>query len=347
MWQRWPTRPAGQDHSMSGEHTDRLPTLDRFLDPAVSYTRGVDGPEVLATNDPFEAVFGSVTEGSPLVELLGSLSALDSPDGQDVCFEAGGRFVVSGDDIETDIAPTRYHGQVIPPEDGDCNGSNAVGYVLFTRAVDNEGLSVDSVASVISHDLRNPLDVAKARLEAGRELDSEEHLEHVEQAHERMERIIEDVLTLARGEEFVDPEQAVELGAVAEEAWQTVETDRATLDVEGELPTAVVDRDRVGRLFENLFRNAVEHGGRDVTVRVGRLEGDERGLYVADDGGGIPTDQQDLIFEPGYSADEHGTGLGLAIVERIADLHGWSVAVRTSDGGGARFEISGLDETND
>lgn len=327
---------------MSREHPDRLPPLDRYLDPAVSYVLGESGPEILAANDSFEMVFDSATTGSSLVELLTSLGAVEDENVPSSWFENGGRFAVSTDGSETDTLPIQYHGQVIPPENGDCDGNDGVGYVLFVRATDEEGLSVDSVASVISHDLRNPLDVAKARLEASRELDSEEHLEHVEQAHERMERIIEDVLTLARGEEFVDPEEEVELGAVAKEAWQTVETDRATLSVEESLPTTVADRDRVGRLFENLFRNAVEHGGRDVTVRVGRLERDEEGVYVADDGEGIPPEQQRLVFEPGYSSEEHGTGLGLAIVERIADLHGWSVDVTTSERGGARFEITFL-----
>lgn len=342
---------------MSEEHADRLPTLDRYPDPAVSYTLGDDGPEMLAANDSFETTFLPVTAESSLVEVFASLDVVGSETVPSSCFEDGGRFAVSTDGSGMDGAPAQYHGQVVPPEDegeDEDGGADAVGYVLFVEATKEKGLSVDSVASVISHDLRNPLDVAKARLEAGRELDADEHLEHVEQAHERMECIIEDVLTLARGEEFVDPEDAVDLGAVAEEAWRTVETDCATLAVEGSLPTTVADRDRVGRLFENLFRNAVEHGGRDVTVRVGRLEHDDRaetdsrpehgrtGFYVADDGQGIPAECRHAVFEPGYSADEHGTGLGLAIVERIADLHGWAVDVTTSDAGGARFEITFL-----
>jgi len=58
---------------------------------------------------------------------------------------------------------------------------------------------------VISHDLRNPLDVAKARLRAGQETGNEDHFDHVERAHDRMEQIIQDVLTLARGSESIDP----------------------------------------------------------------------------------------------------------------------------------------------
>jgi signal transduction histidine kinase len=75
-----------------------------------------------------------------------------------------------------------------------------------------------------------------------------------------------------------------------------------------------------------------------VTVRVGRLD-DREGFYVADDGPGIPPAERGSVFEQGYTSQEEGTGLGLAIVERIADAHGWAVAVTESDAGGSRFEI--------
>lgn len=208
------------------------------------------------------------------------------------------------------------------------------------------GLAVDHVASVVSHDLRNPLDVARARLRAGREFGEAEHFDHVEQAHDRMERIIQDVLTLARGEDVVDPDKRVDLGDVARQAWETVETNGATLSVEDELPTALADPDRISRLFENLFRNAVEHGktdGGSVTVTVGRIEADETdGLYVADNGPGVSTEHRADIFKPGYSTDDHGTGLGLAIVARISELHGWDISVTDSEDGGARFEMAGV-----
>jgi signal transduction histidine kinase len=308
-----------------------LPTLDRYTDPAVSYALADDGPVVRGANDEFERTFDDTTEGAPLADALGTLSLDALPS-----VEAGGRFSVTVDGVDDEPA-TRYHGRVVPPEDGE------LGCVLFFETESGAALGVDRVASVISHDLRNPLDVAKTRLRAGRELDSEEHFEHVAQAHDRMERIIEDVLTLARGEDVIDPEGRESLRDVAEEAWQTVDTEQATLDIEGSLPTATADHDRVSRLFENLFRNAVEHGGRDAAVRVGPLDG---GFYVADDGPGIPEDRRDVVFEPGYSSDDHGTGLGLAIVDQIADVHGWSVAVTESARGGARFEISGIEPGN-
>jgi signal transduction histidine kinase len=312
---------------MDSNQTERLPRLDRYPDPAASYALAGDGPVIQAANDEFESAFGTAAEGTPLAAALGAVEIDDLPD-----VTEGGPFTV---ETAGEGLPSQYHGRVVPPAD------SAPGYLLFVESASSETLGVDRVASVISHDLRNPLDVAKTRLRAGRELDSAEHFEHVEQAHDRMERIIEDVLTLARGEDVIDPEGTEALDEIAREAWQTVDTEHAKLDIEGQLPTATADRDRVSRLFENLFRNAVEHGGRDARICVGPLA-DARGFYVADDGPGISEEHRDLVFQPGYSSDDHGTGLGLAIVEQIADVHGWTVSVTDAASGGARFEIRGV-----
>jgi hypothetical protein len=76
-----------------------------------------------------------------------------------------------------------------------------------------------------------------------------------------------------------------------------------------------------------------------VTIRVGVTEG---GFYVADDGPGIPEADREQVFEPGYSDGDGGTGLGLQIVEQIALAHGWRIALRESERGGARFEFRGV-----
>jgi signal transduction histidine kinase len=120
------------------------------------------------------------------------------------------------------------------------------------------------------------------------------------------------------------------------DAWQSVETDRAALEVLDALPTVTADGDRLRRVFENLFRNAVEHAGEAVTVRVGALDD---GFYVADDGPGVPPDERAAVFDPGHSTGDGGTGLGLAIVERVVAAHGWDLRLRSARGGGARFEV--------
>jgi len=132
------------------------------------------------------------------------------------------------------------------------------GYLL--SAVSDDRVAVDRLARVISHDLRNPLDVADAHLQAARETGDAEHFEQLAAAHDRMARIIQDVLTLARGEDALNPEPDVAIEAVARDAWATVDTGAATLSVTDDAPRLTADPDRLQRLFENLFRNSVEHG---------------------------------------------------------------------------------------
>ena len=340
---------------MTRDGADAAPIrIERWPDPACRFCFE-DGTALLrAVNDSFEATFGPASVGEPVAAAMADLDVTPlSADG----FEA----VLSGDSPirvrhDGDAAPAggakRYLARVVPSEP---DGEAVLAFVpLPEEAADGSvTIDVDHVASVISHDLRNPLDVATARLRAGRETGDDDHFERVAAAHDRMERIIRDVLTLARGRDVVDPDETVALGAVAEAAWETVETADATLAVDGSLPTTTADADRVGRLFENLFRNAVEHGstGPDggtestdpVTVTVGPLAGGRTGFYVEDDGPGIPESDRERVFQPGYSTDDHGTGLGLAIVARIAALHGWSIEVDESASGGVRFEVTGIE----
>ena len=195
---------------------------------------------------------------------------------------------------------------------------------------------LEEFTSVVSHDLRNPLSVASGNLELAREDCDSDRLDAVEEALDRMETLIENLLSLAREGDSVSDPARVDIGDAAEQYWRSVDTADGDLVAEADL-TVEADPSRLARLFENLFRNSVEHGGSTVTV--GEMEG---GFYVADDGPGIPEDQRRKVFETGYS-DAGGTGFGLAIVERIADAHGWTVHATESAGGGARFEFTGVE----
>ncbi|AUX08432.1 signal transduction histidine kinase [Halalkaliarchaeum desulfuricum] len=195
---------------------------------------------------------------------------------------------------------------------------------------------LEEFASVVSHDLRNPLSVADGYLDLVREDPDPEHFERIERAHDKMERLIDDLLTLARHGEVVGETERLQLEPLVERSWETIDAPDATLSVPGKLGEVDADRERLEDLFANLFRNAVEHGGEDVTIRVGRT--DEL-IYVADDGPGVTPEERDEVFEQGYTTSNEGTGFGLAIVKRIAEAHGWDVEMTESRNGGARVDI--------
>jgi len=207
------------------------------------------------------------------------------------------------------------------------------------RKLSRQNERLEEFASVVSHDLRNPLNVALGRFELlGDEYDSE-HLGPIGRSLNRMDALVEDLLALAKQGQVVDETEPVSLSAAAETAWETADTKEASLRFAADDLVVEADEPRFRELLENLFRNSVDHGDDAVRVEIGPLV-DREGFYVADDGPGIPPDEREDVFEHGHTTAEDGTGLGLAIVSSIADAHGWAVDVTDSESGGARFEFS-------
>ncbi|MFC6942428.1 PAS domain S-box protein [Salinirubellus sp. GCM10025818] len=213
---------------------------------------------------------------------------------------------------------------------------NVTDRVERERQLRQQNERLDEFASVISHDLRNPLNVAQGRATLLVEQAESEHLEPLLQALNRMEAIVEDTLTLARQGDTIDEMESIGLTALVGKCWATVDTKNATIEIVDGM-TFQGDPDRLQDVFENLFRNAVEHGGSGVTVRIGRYG--EQGIYVEDDGPGIPADEREEVLEPGHSSARGGTGFGLTIVKRIVEAHSWELSVGEGTDGGARFEF--------
>ena len=211
-----------------------------------------------------------------------------------------------------------------------------------TAELERQNDRLEEFAGVVSHDLRNPLEVARGRTELAREECDSDHLAAGERAHDRMTALIDDLLTLAREGDPVTDAEPVDLGRVVGSCWRTVDTVDATLRNEAE-GMILADEGRLRQLLENLIRNAIEHGGEGVSVTVGTLPD---GFYVADDGPGIDPDRREEVFDAGHSTSQSGTGFGLRIVEQVADAHGWSVRAVESEAGGARFEVTGIESVD-
>ncbi len=263
--------------------------------------------------------------------------------------------------------PHENHIALLPTVDGEFSGTvgvlrNIADRKQRERELRRQNDRLQKFASFVSHDLRNPLNVASTRLELAQRECNSPHLDDIGAAHERMSRLIDAVLTLAREGEQPEAVEELSLESLAEQCWAHVDTGEATLAIDTDR-TVHAEEARVQQLLENLVRNAVEHGSharRDpvehgsvggrrqtggavdhgeepVSVRVGDLPD---GFYVEDDGPGIPPEERGEVFEAGYSTAEEGTGLGLNIVEEIAEAHGWAVDVTEGSEGGARFEFT-------
>jgi PAS domain S-box-containing protein len=222
----------------------------------------------------------------------------------------------------------------------------------YRRLLEQQNERLEEYSATVSHDLRSPLSVASGWVDIAIEEESTDDLEKAKAALQRMESLISDLRALGRYGQTVDGAVDLELAAVAEEAWRNVDTADADLELGDDLGSASGEEPHLLQLFENLFRNAVEHGstsppsgtqedavehaGPEVAVRVGSLD---RGFFVADDGPGIPPEEREAVFEYGYSTRENGSGLGLAIVEAVADAHGWELTLTDADPHGARFEF--------
>ncbi|WP_336337295.1 sensor histidine kinase [Haloarcula brevis] len=323
--------------------------LENIPNPAVVVAFDQRDPRVTSVNEAFEAAFG-YDRSEAVDRPLRSLVAPPDYEPGDVAadwFRDSGETEVTRVTAAGEARTYLFRSVIVSRDAGDVEG-----YGIYTDITDrkrreqqleHQNERLDEFVSIVSHDLRNPLSVASGRtellLDAVEDDAVREGLEAVSEAHERMERLLDDLLALARQGRVVGEPTTVDLATVATDAWQQVETADATLTVETEA-TVEADPDRLQQLFENLYRNSIEHAGTDCEVVVtDAASSGQNGFSVADDGPGIPAADRERVFEHGYSTDSDGTGFGLSIVQSIAEAHGWSVAVTESEAGGAKFDF--------
>ncbi|ULR50077.1 sensor histidine kinase [Streptomyces deccanensis] len=202
------------------------------------------------------------------------------------------------------------------------------------------------------HELRTPITIVRGHLELMGDdpAEREETVRLVTDELDRMSRIVEDLLLLAKAErpDFVSPEpvQLAELTAdvyvkartLGDRDWQLAEV----ADREAEL-----DPQRITQAMVQLAQNAVQHTTAGQTIRVGsRAEGATIELYVVDSGPGVQPQDTEVIFErfrrgtARRGARGSGAGLGLSIVRAIAEAHGGRVRLHPTEGGGATFVLT-------
>jgi PAS domain S-box-containing protein len=347
-----------RDVSNDVEQREELETKTRALDEApVGIT--ITDPEL--PDNPMVYVndrFGDMT-GYDREESIGvNCRFLQGPDTDEASVAQLREAIESEEPASVELLNYRKDGSsfwnrvsIAPLRDADGRVTEWVGFqediTAFKKreaALKRQNERLDAFAGIVSHDLRNPLNVAQGRvdlaqLSAGDAEQVEENLDAAADALDRIGSIVEHTLTLAREGETVGDPEPVSVADVAADSWETVDTGSATFtaDVDRDV---MADPDRLRNLFENLMRNAIEHGGEDVSIRVGDLDG---GFYVADDGPGIDEDVADELFEPGQSGTDGNTGFGLAIVQEIVTAHGWSIVATESAEGGARFEVRGVE----
>jgi two-component system phosphate regulon sensor histidine kinase PhoR len=216
----------------------------------------------------------------------------------------------------------------------------------------------DFVANV-SHELRTPLTAIRGYAEAliDETLDGNEtqkFLEIIVRHSTRMERLVKDLLRLARLDAHQEPLDiaAVELGAlfqaVVADVSPVIESkqQRVTIHIDDTASVVAADPAKLHDVIRNLVENAANYSPDRADIRLGaeRRDGSVR-IDVTDSGPGIPSEDLSRIFERFYRVDKSrsrpgGTGLGLAIVKHLVELHGGEVRAANAAAGGAIFTVT-------
>jgi len=314
------------------------------------------GGEVLAANPAMADLLGH-DRGS----LVGAdLREVVPGDAGERYLEAGRRALETGDPGRTaDRHGSRYvHVVLAPVRTGGERGSFQLVARDITdrrereRALEQDRERLEAVTTVVSHDMRNPLNVAQSSVELLAGDCESDHLDRLARSLDRIGGTIEDLVAFVRESDPVTDPSPVDLATVAADAWAATETGEVSLEVDADCRLEA-DAGRLRTLLAHLFENAGEHGAASggtgngdpqdgvSTVTVG-VTAD--GFFVADDGTGIPPDRREEVFEVGYTTARGGTGLGLNVVRSVATAHGWSVELGESASGGLRVDVVGVTE---
>jgi PAS domain S-box-containing protein len=244
-------------------------------------------------------------------------------------------------------------------------------YTLFLRditarkraeeEINRKNRDLETLLYVTSHDLREPLraihnfaKLVNERYTARLDERGQDFLRRVVRGAERLDRLLEDVLTLSRAQRSVEIAENVPLADVVADVLQQLESrierTGANVSVAPDLPNLSADRRWVTQAVYNLVANALKFTkpGEAPEVAIAAyhpasVDPPGTGIVVADRGPGVPPGYAERIFQLFQRAvgrEVEGTGAGLAIVRQIAERHGGTAWVRPREGGGAEFVVT-------
>jgi len=213
--------------------------------------------------------------------------------------------------------------------------------------------TVGQMASVVGHEIRNPLGVinnaiyyirTKLEMSSGRQLDPkiEKHIGIIEKEILASNKIVNDLLGFSRTRPPMA--QPSELNKIIEDSLSVVsipETVKVEIDLSLDLPPTLINHDEIRQVFVNLINNAWQAMPQGGTLKIrSYIEEDMAQVEITDTGCGISPENMKKLFTPFFSTKTKGTGLGLAAVQRILERHKGKVKVRSRLGQGTTFIIS-------